>query len=302
VSHNEKPDKMARRQFVRISGVAGAASLMGLLRPSLGLAAPEHPPPCPPPGAPTPPGAPNCPPPAMATQCGSTSDTDPLWLDVQRCTGTTPPPSDCLRVTSTYVVRYGDPRNTHDFLLLPTCRVRGIECPFISTTSAPNYWSDAWDNARPGGQVPVIFPNIGLGVNSADRRRFDQLHIHMAGILSGVQGQLNAVDNMITRNTASWGSQIVQLTGLDRQFNPPALATRSYRALRVTLNDLMNDNLFRTLRNMVGQTQMGKQTLIVTPRNIGTRGFYVLNSQPDLVTPPGLPGGTGTCDLLLVYN
>ncbi|MEO3745574.1 hypothetical protein [Plantactinospora sp. B5E13] len=41
--------------------------------------------------------------------------------------------------------------------------------------------------------------------------------------------------------------------------------------------------------------------LAVTPRLTGGGGFYVLNSERGLQTPPGQPGGTGTVDFLLAY-
>jgi CDP-diacylglycerol pyrophosphatase len=198
----------------------------------------------------------------------------------------------------TYVVLHGDPVTNHNFLLVPSCRISGIECPFISTLSAPNYWLEAWTNAHPSGAAPVIYPNIGLGINSASPmyRQQEQLHIHMAGILSGVQAQLNNFDSVITNNPANWGNQIVPVAGLDNGMPAP----RSYRALRVPN---LNQNLFRTLRNnVVPQAEMAKQTMIVARRHMGSGGFYVLNSQPDLVISPGQPHGTGTADLLLVYS
>ncbi|GAB3808626.1 hypothetical protein [Micromonospora zhanjiangensis] len=47
---------------------------------------------------------------------------------------------------------------------------------------------------------------------------------------------------------------------------------------------------------------MGVQMMAVTPRAMPGGGFYVLNSAPGLITPPGQPGGTGTTDYLLAYG
>ncbi|MET8363589.1 hypothetical protein ABZU53_08460 [Micromonospora sp. NPDC005194] len=47
---------------------------------------------------------------------------------------------------------------------------------------------------------------------------------------------------------------------------------------------------------------MADQALAVTPRLVGNGGFYVLNSEPALQTPPGQLGGTGTVDFLLAYT
>ena len=67
----------------------------------------------------------------------------------------------------------------------------------------------------------------------------------------------------------------------------------------------LNTNLFTLLRDSVVRptgADMRNQALAVTPRLVGNGGFYVVNSEPALPTPPGQPGGTGTVDLLLAYN
>jgi CDP-diacylglycerol pyrophosphatase len=222
---------------------------------------------------------------------------------VQFCEGTKsgPPFPQCLRTTPTYAVLNGSGSN-HDFLLVPSCRISGIECPWIATSAAPNYWLEAWNNAQPGQPGQVMYPNIGLGINSADPliRQQDQLHIHMAGIHSGIQTQLNNHDHMITNNPSRWRNQIIPVLGLTSTGVP---APRSYRVLHVAT---LNANLFTLLRDSVVNptgANMAMQMLAVTPRLIGHGGFYVLNSEPGLQvpTPTGQPGGTGTVDFLLAY-
>ncbi|CCH22361.1 CDP-diacylglycerol diphosphatase [Micromonospora lupini] len=297
MSGNKRADQMYRRQFVKLSGVAGAGGLLALAGADGGMADGGQTPEPSPPG----PGGANCPTPSAL--CGFPSQSGgryELWDKVQVCLGTrTAPATNCLRTTSDYVVLNGMPQNSHNFLLLPTCRVSGIECPFIATTAAPNYWLDAWINAQPGQPSHVVYPNIGLGVNSANTRDQDQLHIHLAGIHSGIQTQLNAYDSSITNNPANWRSQIVPIWGLTSTGMP---APRSYRVLHVSN---LNTNLFMLLRDsVVGPTgaNMADQALAVTPRLVGNGGFYLLNSEPALQTPPGQPGGTGTVDFLLAYT
>ncbi|MFE9193642.1 CDP-diacylglycerol diphosphatase [Micromonospora sp. NPDC007208] len=293
---------MARRQFVRLSGTAGATGLLGLVGADRALAD-GGPTPEPSPSTPGGPGAPACPTPSAL--CGYPTDTGgryDLWDRVQVCEGTKagPPFPQCLRTTPTYVILNGGSGSNHDFLLVPSCRISGIECPFITTVNAPNYWLEAWDNAQPGQPGHVVYPHIGLGVNSADPaiRMQDQLHIHLAGIHSGIQTQLNNHDSAISNNPSRWRSQVVPIWGLTSTGLP---APRSYRVLHVAN---LNGNLFRLLLDSVVQptgTTMGAQMLAVTPRLIGSGGFYVLNSEPALPVPAGQPGGTGTVDFLLAY-
>ncbi|MFI5926597.1 CDP-diacylglycerol diphosphatase [Micromonospora sp. NPDC051543] len=299
MSGSRRIDQMARRQFVKLSGAASAGGLLTLAGADGGMADGGGGSPQPPP--PPNPGGSACPTPSAL--CGYPTDTGgrfDLWDRVQVCLGTrTSPPTNCLRTTSTYVVLNGAPSNTHNYLLVPTCRVQGIECPFIATAAAPNYWLDAWINAQPGQPSHVVYPNIGLGINSADARQQDQLHIHLAGIHSGIQTQLNSYDNVISNNPANWRNQIVPIWGLTSGGAP---APRSYRVLHVSN---LNDNLFTLLRDFVVRptgANMAHQAMAVTPRLVGNGGFYVVNSEPALQTPQGQPGGTGTVDFLLAYT
>jgi hypothetical protein len=60
-------------------------------------------------------------------------------------------------------------------------------------------------------------------------------------------------------------------------------------------------NLFEQLKNMVGQSEMHHQTLIVIPRPVGNGGYYIVNSQATL-TGPGSLTGSNTCDPLLLIQ
>jgi CDP-diacylglycerol pyrophosphatase len=279
MSGNHKADHLRRRQFVKLSGVAGTAAVLAGAVPAAAESA-----------------AAAC---GQADLCGQASDKSPeLWRTAKSCgeayRSGMPVPSECHGTTGTYVVLKGRPKSNHNFLLVPTRRVKGIECPYIWSASAPNYWLRAWEQAQPGGAGPVSYSGgIGLGINSAQTRQQDQLHIHMAGILSGVPGQLDAATS-ITNDPAKWADSIVSVEGLKG-------AKTSHRYYRVLHAANLDHNLFALLRNNVpaARKDMSVQTIIVTKRGGG--GFYIMNSDPDLTGPVHGEGGTGTCDYLLVY-
>jgi CDP-diacylglycerol pyrophosphatase len=179
---------------------------------------------------------------------------------------------------------------------VPTRRVKGIECPYIWSAGAPNYWSDAWHQAQPHEAGAVSYPGgIGLGINSATARQQDQLHIHLAGLLSGVREQLQ--HQSVTSRESEWARSVVSVTGLDKGMRD----ARYYRALHV---DSLDRNLFALVRDNVpaARADMSAQMMLVT--NAGSKasdGFYILNSDPQLAGPVVHEGGTGTCDYLLVY-
>jgi CDP-diacylglycerol pyrophosphatase len=288
---SEKADGLPRRQFVRLSGAAGTAALLAGTGAGKDLAAATRSPWC----VPRPGGAAPCPTPSDI--CGHPTDKGPrlvLWEKAQACEQKMPSCTSLL-TTPDYVILHGDPETKHNFLLVPSCRITGIECPFIwGPTAYSGYWNDAWEQAQPGGAAPVNYPSIGLGINSAHTRQQDQLHIHMAGILSGVQHQLNMHEKArdITSKRKKWPDQVVPVEGLDAKGKP---ATRYYRAVIFSTSEL-RENLFRVLGEYVPEAKMNKanQMLVVTPRSKG--GFYVLNSDPGVKG-----GGTGTADFLLVY-
>lgn len=204
---------------------------------------------------------------------------------------------DCLKTMPNYVVLHGKPETQHNYLLLPSCRITGIECPFLVTANVANYWLAAWENGRRGGDVPVQFPNIGLGINSESARHYNQLHIHMAGVQQSTQQRLQALEaaGRIAPQPSQWADTQYQAAVTGKQGS----GDRTYRILRLStltqnLFDLLNVNVVRKLR-----LDMADQTLIVVPKmtSTGFAGvFYVLNSDSSL------HDGTNTCDHLLVYS
>ncbi len=302
----DRTSDMPRRQFVALSGALGAGALLTGTGGSASAATGPDPVPgkpscCPCPTEPNPPGGTSpCPPAQMQPLCGLPTDTDPLWQEVQYCTQGIVPPSgqrpDCLKTTPNYVVLHGRPPSPQNYLLLPSCRITGIECPFLVTPNVANYWHEAWETGRSGGDVPVASPNIGLGINSQSARRFQQLHIHMAGVRPSTQLRLQALEaaGRVAPQPSQWAATQYRapITGADGS------GDRTYRVLRL---DALTQNLFGLLNQNVVRPlglDMAGQTLIVVPKMTAmgfARSFYVLNSDSSL------PSGTNTCDHLLVY-
>ncbi|QIZ37515.1 CDP-diacylglycerol diphosphatase [Saccharopolyspora sp. ASAGF58] len=283
MSANENAGNLARRRFLKLSGAAGAAAVL------VGSAAAA--------GTNLPAAA------AQTDPCGAYGDTGiKLWDHAKACGEAQrdpthhPMPSYCKGTNAYDVVLDGaDPPGTHNFLLVPTSRLKGIECSKIRF--GRNFWQDAWDQAQPGGVAPVTYSGgqIGLGVNAAQDtagkpvRDQDQLHIHMAGISTKVLDQLNKAG--IKNDVNGWAASRVKL-----EFNGD---TRYYRALQVTN---LNQNLFALMFDNVARPtreDIAIQMMIVTQ---SPHGFYVLTSNSGLTGAEHGIGGTSSCDRLLVYT
>ncbi|MDT0323812.1 CDP-diacylglycerol diphosphatase, partial [Streptomyces millisiae] len=118
--------------------------------------------------------------------CGNVHDNVDLWKDVKYATPAHKdgaidvvfPGGDKSRG---YAVRQGHkPAQLTDLLVIPTARETGIECDNLLEAGAPHYFKDAFEQASilpPGNQGQA--PDWALGINSADNRGQDQLHIHV---------------------------------------------------------------------------------------------------------------------------
>jgi CDP-diacylglycerol pyrophosphatase len=194
------------------------------------------------------------------------------------------------------------------YLLVATERRKGIECPKIWATGAPNYWIAAWRQAQPGGAGPVGAP-IGLGINGAKQRSQHQLHIHMATLLAGVRPQLQQLEKKgeITNQLAKWDQSVVEVKGLEWDPKSTKLVSdwRAYRAMWVPN---LTQNLFAVLNKYVpaARQDMSLQMMAVTarmdPQTKLQNGFYVLNSDPNLKGQTHGVGGISACDQLFNWG
>ncbi|MFC7588254.1 CDP-diacylglycerol diphosphatase [Nonomuraea antimicrobica] len=231
--------------------------------------------------------------------CGSTTSNDGLWRAMQRCHSN----QTCLQNGTDYVVMPGSMHAPANFILVPTQRVNGIECPWICGSQAPNYWDAAnYFSTRP---PTVVTAPIGLGINSQRARRLNQLHIHMAMARGESKGDLENNQARAAMHLSDWANSRVSVRGVNQQH---VTIPHTYRVL--IWPGFSHDNLFDMLRTMLlhalghgatiadAQEQMRFQTLIVIPRNAG--GYFIVNSELQL-RDPSMPNltGTNTCDPLL---
>lgn len=187
-----------------------------------------------------------------------------------------------------YAVRKGgDSKGVKDdYLLLPTNRIKGIECPFLLDGSQLNLWSAAWFQIPNYVAVNPAKP-FALGVNSATSRGQDQLHLHLAQVYPDTLADLKAVPNLPT-NLDNWMSTNVKL-----RINPhfPG-GTRQFRVVkyRGTMPDL-----FKQLKRVLPATEtMDAQSIGVVaagPPNT----WYLLNSTRTF-------GGHGTGLMDVIYG
>lgn len=152
----------------------------------------------------------------------------------------------------------------HQYLLIPTDDVKGIEDPAILAANAPNYWEAAWEARRfmtePIGK-PVPRDDVALAVNSMYARSQNQLHIHVDCIALIVQQTLRQQATNISSTWAPLGA---------------LLAGHRYRALRLDGQDLQV-NPFALLANDADASPLGAEALAVVGWEFGSRpGFIML--------------------------
>ncbi len=296
----EKHSGFARRSFIKFSGAAITAGLTGVAVEDVLADG-------------TSPTDQLCDPsstawckirPDPASLCGSTSDDDPLWKIAQNCVSN--PGGNCRSVPGSngdYIVVNGKTPN-NDYLLLPTCRVTGIECPMIWNSGAPNFWKGALEGAKLSSVSPK--QPYGFGINSKDARKRQQLHIHIAPLQNGsvkILPQLTAQKKKIVTDKRDWLNSVIIIKGVE----PNGPKDRPYRALWVQdLDHNMFEYLFAYIATPMGLQErmdpaaiMPYENLVVIPEDPKTgTGFYVLNSDGRLEIPNPKIKGISSVDQL----
>jgi CDP-diacylglycerol pyrophosphatase len=240
--------------------------------------------------------------------CGSTDDDDPLWKIAQGCASHAG--GNCRSVPGSnndYIVVDGKTAN-NDYLLLPTCRITGIECPMIWKSGAPNFWKGALEGAKLSSVAPK--QPYGFGINSKDARKRNQLHIHIAPLQNGsvkILPQLTALKKKIVTDKRDWINCVIVVKGVE----PNGPKDRPYRALWIQdLDHNMFEYLYAYIATPMGQQEkmdpdaiMPYENLVVIPEDPKTgTGFYVLNSDGRLEVSNPKMKGISSVDQLFYGN
>lgn len=181
-------------------------------------------------------------------------------------------PSPCERVVlsggqgsdSGYAV-LADPDGGAHYLLVPTQTMAGIESSELLDPDSPNYFAEAW-HARGliakfvGHEVPRSA--IGLVVNTARSRIYDQFHIHIECLRQDVYDSLRQSAEQVM---STW--------------SPLTVGGATFQALKISADELDGSNLYELLATLKPDIarHIGDYTLIAAGAQFKSGpGFIVL--------------------------
>ncbi|MFT4393971.1 CDP-diacylglycerol diphosphatase [Gordonia lacunae] len=194
-----------------------------------------------------------------------------------------------------YAVRHGgDSKGVDDdFLIVPTNRVRGIECPYLWDGSQLNLWSAGWWQ---GGKRVAKDPAkpLAIGVNSAEKRGQDQLHIHLAQVYPGTLRDLKAISHPET-SLFNWRKTDVVL-----DVDPAKTSNPNHQKhFHVVKYTGALPDLFKVLHGqMAVGDDIGKYSIAVVDAG-QPNTYFVLASTPTL--GGGKDTGTGLMDQIYAW-
>jgi CDP-diacylglycerol pyrophosphatase len=220
--------------------------------------------------------------------CGNPTDDISFWNDVKNATPANP--GQKLKK----VVFPNNDRNlgyaihkatNYNYLLIPTIRESGIECPNLLDSGAPNYFKDAFENISllPQGT------DWALGIESEQRRGRNQFHIHVSRLTAETRTEINNQTKSISEDESKWSTTIIKLTNAARHGGQQEIKFRAWNAPNVDLNlfVLLNKDIVTPRQQQKVNVAMGDETLLVTADNTGKR-LIILNS--DEKSPDTQPG------------
>lgn len=230
---------------------------------------------------------------AQATEfgpCGNVHDNVDLWKDVRYATPAHKdgaidvvfPGGDKSRG---YAVRQGHhPAQLTELLVIPTARETGIECDNLTEAGAPHYFKDAFEQVSilpPGNQGQA--PDWALGINSADNRGQDQLHIHVTLLDPTARADIDqaAKNHKVTKDEKAWKTSVIGVRG-HTQAGPIEKSAHGYRAWNTDNIDqnffsALNSQIVAPLRKAGADVGMNNESLLITKNHEGP-GFIVLAS------------------------
>ena len=152
-----------------------------------------------------------------------------------------------LAVTRSTTVRRAARSTTGCFW--PLSASRASECSTLLQSGAPEYFLDAYNehaNWLPNGT------DWALGIESADNRSRDQLHIHISRLIPDARKDIDKRWKAIATDESKWKDSVITVLG------------KKFRAWNVAT---LNHNLFKHLNDDIVtpfKVQMRNQTMLVT--------------------------------------
>jgi CDP-diacylglycerol pyrophosphatase len=246
----------------------------------------------------TPPATPKTPP-ALAwpqPDCGSPTDDISFWNDVKSATPANPGQKlkKVVFPNNDRDLGYAIHKATdYNYLLIPTIRESGIECPNLLDAGAPNYFKDAFETISllPHGT------DWALGIESEQRRGRNQFHIHISRLNPGARTEINNQANLIPEDQSKWSTTIIKLTTADQNNGRQEIRFRAWNAPNLDLNlfVLLNNDIVKPRQKQKVNVTMGDETLLVTADNTGKR-LIILNSDKE---SPDVQPGANNIEFLL---
>jgi len=186
-----------------------------------------------------------------------------------------------------YAIHFGaEPKQSAtNHLLLAAIREQGIECPNLLDSAAAEYFHDAFTEK---GVLPKG-TDWALGIESADNRSRDQLHIHISKLKGGARTDIDNAAKSIPTKESDWRNAIITVQGKKfRAWHAPDLDHNLFI--------LLNDQIVTPLQGKKVKVGMADETLLVTASTKGS-GVVVLSS--DEVSPDTKPAGANNIEFLL---
>jgi CDP-diacylglycerol pyrophosphatase len=231
--------------------------------------------------------------PVAPVPCGDPADNDLLWGYVKDAKPPPANPAPNVKVVwpsndqaKGYAIHNGAKGGSkYNYLLVPTVREKGIECPDLLTNSH-EYFKLANDELAmlPAGT------DWALGIESANNRTFNQLHIHVSRLSDQARTDINtAVTNKkVAADQGQWLNSPITVNGrIYRAWNAATMTHSFFGNL--------NDNIVKPLKGKVG---MGDETMLITQNKGKGGGFIVLSSDKT----SGLPKPYGVDNIESLLN
>lgn len=203
------------------------------------------------------------------SDCGSKSDDDSLWKDVDGVNPKRKGPN--LEVVEegnlSYALHDGNRKgenHKYNLLVIPTARITGIECDqILNPKDVLNLWSAAWGKAKEQFGKSLKPTEWMLGINSKFGRSHNQLHVHLTGVDKNIRTQLDKLTNVPTDLT-KWNDSLY------------VLGDHAYRIVKVKS---LETNPFTLLQDHVAQKFKDRfdQSLVVVAD--ARDGYYLIATQ-----------------------